>query len=118
MKPKAEVMRDLARVRRRKITIQKRETVKDQYGDETVRWVDWRTVWVERCSLWGSDYYAAAAIGEQNTIEFVVRYVPFLEELNTVNFRILYDGEIYDIKYKDYLDDAGMWMKLRALGAG
>ena len=51
MKSKAEVMRGLARVRRRKIVIQRKETVKDAGGDITTSWVDWKTVWAEKQSL-------------------------------------------------------------------
>ena len=40
MKSKAEVMRDLGRVRRRKIVIQRKETTKDAGGDLTTSRVD------------------------------------------------------------------------------
>ena len=48
-------------------------------------------------------------------MEFVVRYVAFLDELKTDTHRLLYDGEIYDIKHIDYLKDDGMWLKIRAV---
>lgn len=115
MKSKAEVMRDLGRVRRRKIIIQRKETTKDAGGDITTSWVDWKTVWAERSSLWGRDYYAALAVGQEQTIEFGIRYVAFLDELKTDTHRLVYAGDIYDIKQIDHLKDDGMWIKIRAV---
>jgi SPP1 family predicted phage head-tail adaptor len=90
-------MRELARVRRRKIIIQKRIVGTDEWGNDVDAWMDWRTLWAEMESLWGQDYYAARALGEQNTIIFVLQYVPFLDQLNTKDFRVLYDPvSVYD----------------------
>lgn len=118
MKSKAEVMKDLGKVLRRKIVIQRKETAPDQYGDITTKWNDWQTVRAERISLWGRDYYAAVTVGEEQTVEFIVRYVLFLENLNTDIHRLFYDDDIYDIKQVDYLKDDGMWLKIRALKRG
>ena len=115
MKSKAEVMKDLAKVRRRKITIQRKEMVKDEGGDISEKWVDWQTVWAERSSLWGRDYYAALAVGQEQTIEFGIRYVAFLDELKTDTHRLVYAGDVYNIRQIDYLQDDGMWIKLRAV---
>lgn len=118
MRPKAEVMKDLARTRRRKIVIQQRETSKNEYGDVAVRWVDWHTVWAERNNLWGADYYAAAAIGEESTVEFTIRHVALLDQLNAADHRLVHDGVVYNVKQIDYLKDDGMWIKIRALALG
>lgn len=118
MKSKAEVMRDLGRVRRRKIAIQKQTDIEDEWGNVTKDWADWQTIWVERSSLWGKAYYAARAVNEQNTVEFTARHVAFLDEVDTVNFRVVFDGEVYDIKHIDRLKDDGQWIKFRCLEAG
>ncbi len=115
MKDKAEVMKDLGRVRRRKITIQHKVMIKDKYGDVTESWEVWRSVYAERSNLWGRDYYAALAIGQEQAIEFTVRYVAFLDELKSDIHRILYEGDIYDIKHIDHLGSDGMWIKLKAM---
>jgi SPP1 family predicted phage head-tail adaptor len=118
MRTKAEVMKDLGRVRRRKITIQKKVTEKNEYGDVTTTWQDWKAVWAERESLWGRDYFAALAVGEQETVEFVVRHVGFLDELKTDTHRLVFEGGIYDLKQVDYLKDDDLWLKLRAVRQG
>ncbi len=116
MRDKKAAMKDLGRVCRRKIVIQQYSEKKNEWGDPIgAGWDDWKTVWAERSSLWGRDYYAALAVGEEQTVEFVVRYVAFLDELKTDTHRLLYDGEIYDIKHIDYLKDDGMWLKIRAV---
>lgn len=115
MRTKAEVMQGLARVPRRTIVIQHKVITKDQYGDVTEVWEVWRTLRAERSNLWGRDYYAALAVGEEQAIEFTVRHVSFLDELKTDTHRLLYAGEVYDIRQVDYLDDDGMWIKLRAV---
>ena len=111
-------IRELRRVRRRKIVIQKLTEVEDEWGNQTTSWVDWQPVWAGRSELWGQEYFAARAVGEQNTVGFVIRYAPFVEQLNTTEHRVLYQGKSYDIKHIDHLKDDGMWVKLRCLEAG
>ena len=122
MKTKAEVMRDLAKVRRRKITVQKKIDGYDEYDNPIEIWSNWKALWVERSSLWGQEYYAAAAIGQEETVTFTLKYVSFLDDLNAVEYRILYEGKAYDLKGVDLLKDDGQWIKIRAIerpgGAG
>ena len=116
MRSKAEVMRDLAKVRRRKITIQKLLPTKNNaIGTAITEWVDWKSLWAERGNLWGRDYYAAVAVNEERTVIFTVPWVKFLEEINTNQYRIKYDGKFYDIKQIDILKDDGTWVKLKAI---
>ena len=118
MKSKAEVMKDLGRVRRRKIVIQKQTDIEDEWGNVAKDWADWRTIWAEKSGLWGEAYYAARSHGEQNTVEFRVRHVQFIEDMDTVNYRIIYEDKPYDIKQIDHLRDDGQWVKFKCLEAG
>ena len=116
MKDKKAAMKDLGRVCRRKIVIQRYSEQKDKWGDPSeASWKDWKTLWAERSNLWGQDYYAAVAVGQEQTVEFTAKYVPFIDEIKTDTHRLNYDGDIYDIKQVDYLDDEGMWVKIKAL---
>lgn len=114
MKTKVEVMKDLARVRRRKIIIQKKVDGFDEIGNPVEIWANWKTLRVEQSSLWGQEYYAAQAVGEENTIVFTAKWVSFLDGLNTVEYRILFEGAAYDIKNIDPLQDDGTWVKIKA----
>ncbi len=115
IKDKRVVMKDLGRVLRRKIIIQQKIVEENEVGDPMEQWVDWKPMWAERNSLWGADYYAAAAVHEEHTVEFVVRCAPFLRDLSSALHRILFDGRAYDIKHIDYLQDDDMWIKIKAL---
>lgn len=119
IKSKKEVMKDLAAKPRRKIVIQNKTITTDEWENQVEDWVDWRTVCAERLELFGEEYYAAKSLGEEKTIKFKVRYVTFLEEINTVKFRIIYkDKEIFDIKDTDSLNDDGMWFIIKAEKSG
>lgn len=115
---KRKKMRDLGKVRRRKITIQKKEIGFDEWENPVEHWVDWRSLWAERSNLWGEAYYAARAVGEAETIEFTVRDALFLEDVNTIDYQIVCGGKEYDIKHIDRLDDDGMWIKFKCLERG
>ena len=114
MRTKVEVMKDLARVRRRKIIIQKKVDGFDEIGNPVEIWANWKTLRVEQSSLWGQEYYVAQAVGEENTIVFTAKWVSFLDGLNTVEYRILFEGVAYDIKNIDPLQDDGTWVKIKA----
>ena len=126
IKSKKEVMKDLAAKPRRRIVIQKKTSkdengnqLLDEWGNPDEQWSDWRIIWGQRLELFGSEYYAAAQIGEEKTIKFKIRYVTFLEEVDTVKFRIIYkDKEIFDIKDTDSLNDNGMWFIIKAEKSG
>lgn len=111
-------MRDLRRVRRRKIVIQRLVEGEDEWGNSVSEWTDWRELWADRESLWGQQYFAAKAVNEQNTVTFVLRHAPFLDQLNTTHFRVLFQKQEYDIVHIDRLHDDGMWIKLRCQERG
>lgn len=118
LKSKTEVMKDVGRVLRRKIILQKFDVVKDEIGNQTREWKNWREIWVERTNLWGQEYYAAKAVNEENTLIFTARYTSFFDEVNTIDYRIEYQGKFYDIKQIDFLKDDGLWVKIKALERG
>lgn len=94
---KLDKMRDLGRVRRRKVVIQKLVEGEDEWGNVVSEWTDWRELWADLESLWGQEYFAARAVNEQNTVTFVLRYAPFLDQLNTTHFRVLFTPvSVYD----------------------
>ncbi len=114
MKTKAEAMKDLSRVRRRTIVIQKKIDGYDGIGNPVEIWSNWRTLKAEKTELFGQEYYAAAAVGQEQTTIFTVPYVSFIDAINTVEYRLLYDSKAYDIKHIDHLPGE-TWVKLRAI---
>lgn len=118
LKTKTEAMKDVGKVLRRKVVIQKLTVVEDEIGNQKKEWVDWKTLRVERSNLWGKEYYAAKAVNEENTLVFTARYGPFVDEINTVEYRALFEGKHYDIKQIDHIQDDGLWVKIKALERG
>jgi len=115
IKSKSEKMKDLAKVRKHKIIIQKKVTSENIRGDHIQDWTDWKTLRAERSTLYGRDYYAAATVSQEQTIIFTVKYVQFLEEVDTVKYRIIYQNKPYDIKQIDFIQDDGMFAKIKVL---
>lgn len=125
MKTKQEKMKDLQVVRRRKIIIQKRisedehgNPLTDGMGNPQEQWVEWATVWAKRSELFGQEYYVAKSAREEKTIKFKVKYVVFLDELNTTDYRVVYNNLIFDIKDTDTLNDDGLWFIIKAQESG
>ena len=137
---KLDKMRDLRRVRRRKIVIQKLVEGEDEWGNVVSEWTDWREFWADLESLWGQEYFAARAVNEQNT-GFCLRYAlgsaehdlpPALRAPLTMwiktdaGIRMLLTRwgsekqtqREYDIVHIDRLNDDGMWVKLRCKERG
>lgn len=115
MKLKTDAMKDLAKVPRRRITLQKRALVFDADRNQVELWAPWKTLRAEKTQLYGTEYYAAAARGEEQTVVFTVRKLPALEEVNSTDFRLVYSGQVYDIRQVDQLQDGGLWAKIKAI---
>ena len=118
MKDRSEIMKDVGKVRKRKIMIQKLTLGQDDIGNTIETWPEWQVLWVEVNSLFGSEYYAAATINEENTLKFTARYAPFIDDIDNINYRISYKSKLYDIKNVDLLSDNGMWVIIKALERG
>ena len=110
-------MRELGKTLRHWIVIQKRSVTKDSWGNQVEEWQDWRTVWANLQTLWGERYYAAKAVGEENTVIFELRRAPFLDELirNVADYRLEsithHRGTVYTILRVDQLPGEA-WVKL------
>lgn len=78
---------------RHKITIQTR--------DDRENWNDYITVHARVNSVSGSEYWQAAAIQAEQTINFDVRYQEALKKLTPQMCRIVFNGNRYDIQSID-----------------
>lgn len=121
MKTKDQKMKDLQAVRKHKLIIQKLNgTTLDDDLNEVENWVDWKTVTAQRMELFGSEYYEAKALGDEKTVKWKIKYVNFVEEINTVDYRVINvrTDEIFDIKDTDYLQDDGQFFIIKADKSG
>ena len=110
-------MWELGKTLRHRIMIQKRSVTRDPWGNQVEEWQDWQTVWANLQTLWGERYYAAKAVGEENTVIFELRRAPFLDELiqNVADYRLEsithHRGTVYTILRVDQLPGEA-WVKL------
>lgn len=118
MKDKKEVMKDVGKVRKSKIVIQKQVITQDHIGNSIKSWVDYQALWVEVNSLYGNEYYAAKSVNEENTLKFTARYAAFVDTIDTINYRVIYKNKWHDIKIIDFLNDNGIWVIIKALERG
>lgn len=120
MKNKKQKMKDLQAVRKHSLMIQKHTVTEDEWGNDVEQWVDWKPVMGERLELFGQDYYAAKQFNEEQTIKWKIKYVNFVEEINTAKYRVINirTNEIFDIKDTDHLQDDGQWFIIQAEKSG
>lgn len=61
---------------------------------EEMRWADYKTVWAMIKTVQGREYYQAASTQNENTIRFVIRYLPGLN----ADMRITYKSRTFQIQ--------------------
>lgn len=86
----------------KRITIQKFNHIQqNENGFDEEFWDDYKTVWASMNNLWGKVFYAAKAVNEENTVEFVVRYGKYIDTLDNKKYRIKTKNRSKD-EYKYY----------------
>lgn len=84
------------------ITIQVRslgEQNKNGFAKE--EWINYYRNYAYANNLYGTEYYGAAMIQEQETVKLTLRWKQALEAVNTLDYRVLWRGRVYDIKSVD-----------------
>ncbi len=119
LKSEQHAIKNISKVLNKKIIIQKFETITSTNGFEEEKWVDWETVWASKNNLSGKEYFAAKQFNEEKTVKFEVRYQKKLEEeMDSINYRIIHDGKIYNITYIDNYMYKNEWLVIKALEVG
>lgn len=85
---------DIGRLRHR-ITFQKLLESKNEYGEVTNQWEDYKTVWAEIKPVSGKQFFEAKQINSEISHNVYIRYRLDLSP----NMRILYKGRVFDILY-------------------
>ena len=84
-----------------RIMIQHRTVVKDEKGNESEEWTDFHSCWAAVNGVSNREYWKAREQHEENIVSFKIRFCNVLKELNKTDFRIVFDGRIYDIVFID-----------------
>ena len=104
---------------RHKITIQKGTAGTDSVGNPVIDWKDWKKPYAKINSLYGQEYWQAAAQGQENTVVFTLRWSRELEILaqtkEITQHRIVYNSLPYDIISYDNVNFANKLIKIKAV---
>lgn len=88
---------------RHRITIQLRETVTNHNGFTADEWLNFHTCWAYVSGLSGQEFWAAQAVQAENTVNFKIRYSPYLEKLNSKDYRLVFKDDVYNITSVDFV---------------
>ena len=105
--------RDIARFNRR-ITIQKNTVGADRFLNHTNVWTDYFTCWAYAGTYeHDKEEHGEATTKPEQTVIFEVRYCSELQSLTSDDFRILFNGAIYDIIAVDWMNYQGQTIRLQ-----
>ena len=97
------------------IKIQKKklsETKPNGFKGES--WEDLYEVMASANQLHGQELWAAMSVKKEKTVEFIVRYVPEIAQLDTKKHRILFNDIDFNIDDIDNIKFQNEWLKIRA----
>lgn len=97
------------------VTIQQYVSGFDDIGNPSEEWQEYKTCYAYVNGLSGREYWEAAVVHGENTVEFVFRWKPFFDSMNTKQYRILFNGGIYDITSIDNIQFRNKTVKIRAV---
>ena len=87
-----------------RITIQKQETVVDEIGNHTNAWTDYFSCYATVSGEGGKEAMAAGTTVDDSNLSFTVRYCRMVSGINNTEYRVLFDGEIYNILAIDHMN--------------
>ncbi|OLR55049.1 hypothetical protein BHK98_02580 [Hornefia porci] len=82
---------------RRRLLIEKHETVIDKIGNHTSKWTDFHSCFCYANLSSGDEYGVSPETIEQGSVTFIIRWAKKLAGLNSKEYRIRFQGEAYNI---------------------
>ena len=95
--------RKIARFTER-ITFQKNTAVTDKYENHTTQWVDYFSCYTYASTYQYDKEKDSEVIREEQTISFEVRYCSELKNLNSIQYRVVFHGSVYNIISVDMMN--------------
>ena len=96
-----------------KVTFQKNSVVADDIGNRKNVWEDYYTCHATVSGEGGQEKAAAGLTVAESDIAFTVRFCKRAAEVTADGFRILFQGEIYNIAAVDHMDCKQKALKFR-----
>ena len=82
---------------RHRIKIQKSEVIVDAVGNHISSWTDFYSCWAEVNKASGREYGVNPETISEDTLVFRVRWCSKISALNSKEYRIIFDGAVFDI---------------------
>lgn len=99
---------------RQRIMVQKHTVVVDAIGNHTSAWVDYHTCFSYVNLASGNEYGISPETVSEDTLVFVIRWCRKLQKLNGKEYRILFNGNVYNISCVDDMQFRHETLKLTA----
>jgi SPP1 family predicted phage head-tail adaptor len=98
---------------RKRVTLQRRDTTKDSYGQQVNTWADVATVWASIEGLSARELLAAQSVQSEVSHRITVRYRSELSDPKAVAaMRAVYNGRLFDISGAMNLDERNRTVEL------
>lgn len=97
------------------IQIEKRITIIDSIGNTKKRWDDFKKDYAYINGLSGNEYWEAQANNVENTIDFTLRWKPYMDQMNTLDYKIVFKGKSYNIRTIDNVRYENKTVKFRCI---
>lgn len=97
------------------VTIQKYVEGFDDIGNPSNEWRRYAQAYAYANGLSGREYWEAANVQQENTVEFVFRWKPFFDIMNTKQYRLVFRDRIYNINMIDNIQFRNKTVKIRAV---
>jgi SPP1 family predicted phage head-tail adaptor len=95
----------------KRITFKTYSETENELGDSISTWMDYKTVWASVSNLHGREYFTAMQVQAENTVKFTIRYC---KDINT-SMKIVFNNQIYDIKFIDNIKYGNKFMEIQGL---
>lgn len=80
-----------------RIQIQKTEIVADEVGNRINEWTDSHSCYATVSEESGQEKVADVGVVENETLNFTIRYCKAVEKITATEYRVLFQGDIYNI---------------------
>ena len=96
-----------------RVTLQKNETVTDKFGNHKNTWVDFFTCYATISGETGQEQAVVGETVENTDMNVTVRYCSETAAVTSTGYRIVFNGELYDILAVDHLNFKKNALKFR-----
>lgn len=96
-----------------RVMIQKNAVVTDQYGNHKNTWTDYYSCFATIGGETGQEQAVVGETVECTDMNVTVRYCAKTAAITSTQFRVLFDGQIYDILAVDHLNYKKHALKLK-----